>query len=290
MTRPRIIKTTAMSMTLAVLLVVTGTFQASPPVVDGNGHTLRIEVVYDPGNPSVQGLAFVDETPGGGTTTSTIFSTWDPIIDRDPDLALNPYDGQPVVVWSRQEGPDFEIAMLRRMPGVWGPIDILTSNSTSDLAPRAIVDTLERAHIVWYPSGLGGPVYLQGFDVRNGQPTGPPQRPLEPGVTRPLRTTTIGGGDIGGGDDPGLIGGLTSKATQNPCPANPAAAPEHGALMACGRSAAYQLSGCKLVVGVYNPATWYWVQTITDLSRQNMASTSVRAIAQSLANARCGGQ
>ena len=104
MTRPRIIKTTAMSMTLAVLLVVTGTFQASPPVLDGNGHLLRIEVVYDPSNPSVQGLALVDESPGGGTTTSTIFSTWDPIIDRDPDLALNPYDGQPVVVWSRQDG------------------------------------------------------------------------------------------------------------------------------------------------------------------------------------------
>ena len=106
--------------------------------------------------------------------------------------------------------------------------------------------------------------------------------------TKGLKTgTIIGGSSIGGGDDPGLIGGLTSRASEAPCVANPAVAAEHGALMACGRAAAYQVSSCYLVVGVYNTSTSTWAQSISNLSLQNMSATSARALAQSLADARC---
>src|SRR5262249_38513717 len=152
-----------------------------------------------------------------------LLATWDPVIDKDPWLMLDPYDGEPVVVWSRQDGSDFEIAMMRHVPGGWGPVDMLTNNSTSDIEPRAIVDALQRAHVVWYPSGIGGPVYLQSFDVHDGHPLTTPKKPLESASPLKLRTSTLGGSNVGGGDDPGLIGGLTTRASELPCTINPAA-------------------------------------------------------------------
>ena len=287
MRRSRGITPAKMALLLGILLLLTGVYQAGVFVVDASGHRLSVEVESDPGDPTLQGLALVDQAPGGGTTTATIFPTWDPIIDQDPGIALNPYDGQPVIVWSRQIGGNFEIAMLRRMAGGWGPIDILTNSATSDIRPRVVVDANERAHVVWYPSGIGGPVYLQSFDIHNGQPLESSQRPLEPPPTKGLKTGTIAASSIGGGDDPGLIGGLTTRASESPCVANPAVAPEHGALMSCGRPAAYQVSGCYLVVGTYSTSTSSWTQSISNVSSQNMSTTSVRAIAQSVADGRC---
>src|SRR2546425_2789567 len=250
-TRPRLITATTMAITFFVLMLVTGAPFAAMRVVDGDGHWLSISVAYDSTNPSVQGLVLTDEAPNGATTAETIYATWDPIVDKDPWLAIDPYNGQPVIFWSRQDGADFEIAMMRHMPAGWGPLDMLTNNSSSDVAPRAIIDALERAHIVWYPAGIGGPVYLQSFDVHNGQPLGSPAKPLEAPSSKPLLMTgTVDGSAVGGGDDPGLIGGLTTRASESPCTVNPGAAPDHGALIACGRPAAYQLSSCKLVVGV----------------------------------------
>ncbi|HZI95186.1 MAG TPA: hypothetical protein VFE84_13145 [Patescibacteria group bacterium] len=287
MKRSREVTPARIALLLGILLLITGVYQAAVTVVDNSGHVLTVEVLSDPGDPVVQGLALVDQAPGGGTSTAPIFPTWDPIIDQDPGITLNPHDGQPVIVWSRQIGASFEIAMLRRMSGGWGPIDILTNSATSDIRPRAIVDANERAHVVWYPSGIGGPVYLQSFDIHNGQPLGSPQKPLEPPPTKSLKTGTTDGSCVGGGDDPGLIGGLTTRASEGPCVANPAVAPDHGAVLSCGRPAAYQVSSCYLVVGVYNTSTSTWAQTISNLSWQNMSSTTVRALAQSMADARC---
>jgi len=58
-------------------------------------------------------------------------------------------------------------------------------------------------------------------------------------------------------------------------------------VMACGRPAAYQLSSCQLVVGVYDNIRGSWGQTVSDLSWRNLTGTSPRAIAQGIANARC---
>src|SRR5882762_5897265 len=144
MKRSRGVTPAKMALLLGILLLLTGIYQAGVFVVDESGHQLSVEVQSDPGDPALQGLALVDQAPGGGTTIATIFPTWDPIIDQDPGIALNPYDGQPVVVWSRQIGGNFEIAMLRRMPGGWGPVDILTHSTTSDIRARVVVDMNER--------------------------------------------------------------------------------------------------------------------------------------------------
>jgi len=285
MKRPRFIKSSSMAIAAAILLLP-GVYQASMKVLDPNGHFLSVEVATDPGNPSIQGLVLIDEGPSG-TTTTPVQSTYDTVLDSGPTIALDPYDGQPVLVWSRLIGADFELAMVRRTSGGWGPIDILTANGTQDISPRFLVDSVGRAHVLWYPSGIGGPVFLQGFYTNNGHAVGPAAKPLEPAATRTVRSGTSGGSDVGGGDDPGLIGGLTSWASEEPCVANPAAAADHGVLMACGRPAAYQISSCQLVVGVYDSVRYAWIQTVTDLSWRNMAATSGRQIAQGIANSRC---
>ena len=77
MTRPRFITPTSTALTLIVSLMLGGVYQAAVSVVDNSGHTLTVEVVYDPGDPSVQGVAMVDQPPSGSASTDTIFSTWD---------------------------------------------------------------------------------------------------------------------------------------------------------------------------------------------------------------------
>lgn len=287
MKAPRSFTPTMMALTFIASLVLGGAHQAAVTTAHHAGHKLTVKVASDPVDPSMQGLALVDEGPGGLSTTDIIPSSWDRTLDKEPSIALDPFNGQPVVVWSRQEGVEFEIAMVRRLPGGWGPIDILTHSGTSNASPRVMVDAAARAHIMWYPTGLGGPVYLQSFDVQNGRPLGPPQRPFQSPSQAKGKNRTTGGDQIGGGDDPGLIGGHSVRASANPCQSNPTAAPEHGVVMACGGPAAYQLSSCRLVVGVYDSATSAWVQSTTDLSRKDPAPTSVRGIAQSIADARC---
>ena len=54
------------------------------------------------------------------------------VLDQSPSIALNPYGGV-VVVWSRRQGADFELAMASRpTSGSWSQHALLTYNTTSD--------------------------------------------------------------------------------------------------------------------------------------------------------------
>jgi len=287
--RPRV-SAVAMAATLLVALC-SGFFQAATTVVDQRGHLLTIEVVPNPSNPSVQALRLVDRAPTGETTTETLLFTYDAVLDTGPNIAIDPADGEPVVVWSRHDGTDLELAMARRVPngGGWGPLDQLTTNTSTDIEPRFIVAPDGAAHIIWWPQGLGGDVRLQSFDIFTGQPRGTPQKPLEPPPcpSSHLIQCVRGGSTEGApGDDPGVPRG-NSKASASPCLMNPAAAPDHGALMSCGRPAGWQLSSCQLVVGTLNTETQTWRQVYADLSNVSLAATSVTDIAQAIADSRC---
>jgi hypothetical protein len=279
-----------MAATLLVALC-SGFFQAATTVVDQRGHLLTIEVVSNPSNPSVQGLRLVDRAPTGETTTETLLFTYDAVLDTGPNIAIDPADGEPVVVWSRHDGTDLELAMARRMPnsGGWGPLDQLTTNTTTDIEPRFIVAPDGAVHIIWWPQGLGGDVLLQSFDIFTGQPRGTPQKPLEPppgSSSRLIQNSSGGYNESSPGDDPGVPRG-SSKASANACLANPAAAPDHGALMSCGRPAGWQISSCRLLVGTLDAETQTWRQVYADLSKVSLAATSVRDIAQAIADSRC---
>lgn len=276
----------AMACLLGFIIVSTGAFQAATTLVDGRGHLLSVEVRRDPAEPALQGLYLVDRDLRGVTIEEPILPTYDTVLDTSPNLAINPLDGEPVVVWSRDDGADLELALARRLPGGgWTSIDLLTDNTTSDSEPRLAIDGFGRAHVIWRPAGMGGPIYLQSFEATSGLPVTQPQQPFErPGLRhgrmepRPKESERAGGGS----DDPGII-----TAQAYPCPSNPDAQPEHGVVLGCGRPAAYQLSACRLVVGTMDPVSRHWVQRSADLAEVSLENTSTREIVQAMADSRC---
>ena len=279
---------TAMIIVLASFPLVSGLLEAATSALPLDGHVLTVAVRTDQYVPSIQGLVLYDQSVSG-TTAETLVATWDQIVDQGPNIAMDPLGGQPVVVWSRQDGADFELAMMRRGPGgYWEPFNTLTNNQTQDVEPRVIVDGNENAHIVWWPSGIGGPVYLRSFDSGNGRALAAAQKPFEGGGSKTkLNTSVTGGSSIGGSEDPGTIGGVKLTAGADPCPANPSAAPDHGVVLGCGRPAAYQLSACKLLVGIYDATSSIWGLTVVDVTNVSMSKTSAREMVQSLVESRC---
>jgi hypothetical protein len=283
--RPRIPARLALG--LCLLFVCSGVYQAVTTIVDSNtGTLLMVDVISDPENPTLQGVRLSEQPPGGSLVSETIPATFDPYADIDPSLTLGP-ESAVVVVWSRHDGSDFELALARRTPGMgWHSFSLLTENLLSDVQPRVKVDAGDIAHVLWWGHDAGGPVLLQSFDSINGEPMGPVHRPFEP-PAGPKRLTPTYDADAGGLDDPGVPTKSNTKATAYPCFENPAAVPDHGVLMSCGRPAAWQVSACQLVVGVYDTATDSWAQTVVDLSNVGLSSTTPEAIAQGIADYRC---
>jgi hypothetical protein len=266
-----------------LLFQMSGVFQAVTTIIDpDSGELLTVDVITDPIDPVVQGVRLRTQPPGGTTTSETIPSTYDPYLDNDPVIGKGP-DSDIVVVWSRHDGSDFELALARRLPTYgWEHLSLLTQNALADTQPRVIVDGTDTAHVMWWGNDLGGPVYLQAFDPVSGEPIGPRHRPLDPPGGRLTPTYDPYAGGL---DDPGIPTKGGYKATANPCLANPAAAPDHGVLMSCGRPVAWQVTGCQLTVGTYSTSTSQWGQTVVDLS--NVGTTSAQSIAQSIGDYKC---
>ena len=281
---------------ITMVSLFTGVLEAGTTVVDPTtGYLLIVDVFIDPVDQSVQGIRFRERSPQLVTTTEELIpNTYDSVLDESPAIALNPAGGV-VVVWSRDDGSDFELLLSKRANDAWSPNHVLTFNSSFDTEPRVLVDSAEVAHVVWWGDGEGGPVHLRSYDVFNGSPIGPLHNPLESAMPRPRRFLDPSGpGDPidpmgqGGVDEPGgpaTSGPITASA--NPCASNPAAGPEHGVVLSCGQPAAYQVSDCQLVVGVLGTSTNDWHQTMADLSTANLSTTSVREIVQSIADYQC---
>jgi hypothetical protein len=271
---------------LLMALCATGVFQAITTIVDPDtGYLLTADVVSDPQNPSVQGVRLRQQEPGGTSTYETIPSSYDPIIDTMPVVAKGSGTDL-VVVWSRHDGHDFELAMSRRGTAGWEPLELLTDNSQSDSEARALADVDDLVHVLWWANGLGGPIVLESFDTRTGIPRGPAYRPFESqggGNNNPKSTLFD---ETGGLDDPGIpTKSGFNKASANPCASNPSAVPDHGVIRSCGRAAAWQVTSCRLVVGLQDVSTGTWSQTIVDMS--DLGTTSPQGLAQVIADQRC---
>lgn len=264
-------------------------FEAATTLVDINGHVLSVDIASDSMNPILQGVRLQDTAPSGGTTSEIIPSSLDSVLDFTPALALRPGGGV-VVVWARKEGNDSELAIGVRDPGPagWRPHLLVTADSLNDEQPRVILDSQAVAQVVWWGNGLGGPIYLQGFDPNTGQPVGPRHKPLDPPASpNSRRTGTTPETDGAGGlDDPGVpTTGSRLTASAEPCVGNPAASADHGVFLSCGGPGAFQLSACVLTVGVQDQGSW--ARMSVNLTTVDLSRTSVREITQSLADAYC---
>jgi hypothetical protein len=274
------------SVALLLCAAMVGVFQADTAVFDpSSGRVIYVEVVDDPEN---QGLIYNEQTTQGQTSSEPIDFTIDPVIDDSPALALNPSGGV-VMVWSRNDGGDSELMLSRRENGYWTQPLALTNNTKFDTEARVLVGAQDIAHVVWWGDGEEGPFYIRSFNILTGQPTGPRQEPLwTPRTTpRPLRQGGTGYDEAGGMDEPGIPSSTGNLATAIPCLENPDAAPVHGLVMSCGQPAAYQLSACQLIVGVRDPATLSWRQTIANLTTVPLSTTPVTAIVQAIADSEC---
>jgi len=276
---------------LCLLLLATGVFEAVTTIVDPDtGNLLTVDVVSDPVDPSLQGVRLREQPPGGSPIYQTIPSTFDPIIDSDPVLAKGPSTDL-VVVWSRRDGGDYELALARRTVSAleWEPLELLTDNLLADTNPRVLMGIEDNVQVLWWANDAGGPVQLQSFHPVTGLPLGPAERPFEP---PPAPTPTRRGlipslhSDAGGLDDPGIPKSY-QKASAYPCLGNPSAIPDHGLLTACGSTAAWQVTSCQLVVGVRNPSTGTWGQTLVDLTNIGSGASDPRSLAQGIAEQGC---
>ena len=282
---------TTLRVAIALLLFIglCAPFEAATSVVDpSTGRILMVEVISDPTDPSIQGIRYRERWPQGTTSEENVTGTMDPILDEAPSITLNPVGGV-VVVWSRHDGSDFELVLTRRENGSWSGLRTLTDNTGFDTRPQTLIASPDVVHIAWWGNGSGGPFYLQSYDVLTGAPVSPRYEPINMRRFRPRRVTSDGTSDDAGGmDEPGIptING-NYAASAVPCTTNPAAAPDHGVVMACGNPGAFQLSGCELVVGVPSATSGTWQYTAANLSSTNLQSTSVREIVQSIADYNC---
>jgi len=280
------------ALAIALLVFFAGMLKAATTVIDPvSGDLLTVALFVDGSDPSLQGVRLLVQRSGGQTDTETIPSTYDENVDQEPVIALKPSGGV-VVVWSRKEGSNFDLAMARRgIGGGWTWHDILTTSPKDDEQPRLLVDSLDQAHILWWGDGVGGPVYLQTFDIPSGQAVGPKSTPFDDGQHsgkgKKLFSTSSDPDSAGGMDDPGVVTATVSVASAEECVENPAAAPDHGLVMSCGNPAPFQLTRCQLVVATYNNSLGGWDNSVANLSNVSLSNTSVREIVQSLADARC---
>jgi hypothetical protein len=279
---------TALTCGIALAGLLGVAVQAGTTIVSRTGDLVEVEVV--PGtDPSVQGLRIRTVRPGGQQVDELIESTYDLPADVGPAIALAPDDGQPVVVWSRFEDTDFELAMSRRsLEGDWPSHVLLTDNYSADTMPEFAVDSADRVHVLWWGGGAGAPLSFACFNSTTGEPVCPVEDPFAPRrVFRPRTSGPIEEG-AGGLDDPGVI---TSRilASNEACALNPGVAPEHGVVATCeiGRPAVYQYANCLLSVAIYDTRQSYWKITNTDLSTATLSGSAIRDIVQGMVDASC---
>jgi len=127
---------------------------------DGVLHS--VEVIYLSGSTDAAPKTYLAHTlqkPDGTIEKYIIPQTGDSIGDIEPQLDLNPTTQQPVVVWSRFDGKDFEIA-IASFDGVrWSQTKILTSNVYDDREPRITAENSNLIHLMWKEDMYSVPTY-----------------------------------------------------------------------------------------------------------------------------------
>ncbi len=274
---------------LAAAGLIWAAVEAGTTIVSRDGDLVGVEVVTNQGDPTVQGLRVTTVTLSGQRIDEVIESTLDSAADVGPSIELAPFDDQPVVIWSRMEGSDFELAIAHRSASTGWPVHaLLTSNTGSDSAPQFAIDASDRVHVLWWSNGAGAPLSFQCFSSITAEPLCPLEDPFNPRRTIRPRTPGPPPEGAGGLDDPGVITGRI-VASADHCVANPSAEPEHGVVATCatGRPAVYQYSGCVLTVGIYDARIAQWKVTNTNLATADLNGTSVRDIVEGMLTAAC---
>jgi hypothetical protein len=139
----------ALASTLVAVLATAASF-AAPSAVDSAGKVHDVEEVLWSNGARVGGTAlrYIVQDPDGSSRAEIVPGTDDMEIDHDPSLVLDPITEQPILVWSRNQGGDYEIRLCRRDDTGWRPPIAIASEPGDQVEPQVFARR-ELIHVVW---------------------------------------------------------------------------------------------------------------------------------------------
>lgn len=127
---------------LAALLVLSSAARANVQQIASDASVHRVEAV-SVGKPAMPALRHTVLRRDGSSDIVLVPGTGDAWVDTEPALAIDPVTGDPVVVWSRDEGAGFDIWISRYHAGIWSaPVRILDGGADEVRPQIQVTDSL----------------------------------------------------------------------------------------------------------------------------------------------------
>jgi hypothetical protein len=142
---------------------------------DGTSFRADIETLYQAGRPTGTAIRLTRQRAQGGKELSFVPGTDDAAIERDPAMEVDPSSGRPVLVWSRNDGPGFNL-YISRYDGTWSAPRLLVRLDGDDIQPQVRVDP-RYLHVSWRQEYLGLVTYWRAsFLATTLEPAFGPER------------------------------------------------------------------------------------------------------------------
>ena len=247
---------------LAALLFVSSV-GAAEQVVATDGTVYSVDVVeLSATAPEATALSFSVLRANGAQRKGFVASTLDRLTDQDPQLVLDPAAAGPVLVWSRSDGLNRQIAYSRFAGDAWTDFKFLTWGPGDHVHPVAGVDSHGTGYVVWVEPSGSGSVVLATFDPASGRLLTAPRdlllelvRHSPPEILSVGPVTPVGPSlsDIvpdGGSDVPNIPPGSSANKKSSPPPQGPGG----GVLTVtpiCSKAAAAVVKERALWIGVF---------------------------------------
>ncbi len=162
------------------------TLAAVCPLAAGDGGSISTDGVVHSvqsraGTSGGFALEYARQLPSGEIELEFVTGTDDVAPDHDPRLDLRA-DGQPVLVWIRNEGLGPQLFVSRRGPTGWSAPRVLFEDPTGKLDPRVSAGD-DWVNVTWRDSTPGGPRFRATLDPDTLEPVfGPEPLPSADGI------------------------------------------------------------------------------------------------------------
>lgn len=177
-----------------------GTTQTA--LTPGDLHLLKVQEVRSVRHHAPTSLEWSLVGKGGREIGGVIPGTDGPEFDAYPSLFNDADTGAPILVWSRHNGVDYDVALTRFDGESWTTPITLVGTDRDEIQPRAFSTSNGAFHLVWnWPADDGSFLYGQ-FRVDSGIPLLESERVLSAEASK-LDRKGVSTKPEGGLDDPG---------------------------------------------------------------------------------------
>jgi len=136
----------AFALVAAALLAAPAAADTRKLTADGAVHT--IEVVTSGGKSPVVSLRYTRRPVTGAAVTMTVPGTEDAVVDREPAIEIDPVSGQLVLVWSRLDGPNYNVFLSRYNGASWSTARAVVRADGDDVEPQVLISA-HYVHVSW---------------------------------------------------------------------------------------------------------------------------------------------